>query len=132
MKREAIVPAGMRAFYDELGYAPAVRHGSTIYVSGQLGRDAQLRVVVDKEAQFVQVFENIATVLTAAGATFDDVVDVVSYHTDLRDLPLYLAVRDRYLGNVLVKPTWTAIGVSALGGEPGYLLQVQVIADTAR
>ena len=64
MKREAIVPAGMRAFYDDLGYAPAVRHGSTIYVSGQLGRDAQLRVVVDKEAQFVQVFENIATVLT--------------------------------------------------------------------
>ena len=34
-------------------------------------------------------------VLTAAGATFDDVVEMVTYHTDMRDLQLFISVKDR-------------------------------------
>ena len=37
--REAIVPAGMEPVYEQIHYAPAVRVGRTIYVSGQIGRD---------------------------------------------------------------------------------------------
>ncbi|AJY11360.1 hypothetical protein DB771_14730 [Burkholderia sp. AU29985] len=38
--REAIIPAGMEAVYERIGYAPAVRVRDTVYVSGQIGRDA--------------------------------------------------------------------------------------------
>lgn len=124
--REFIIPPGMEAVYDKIHYAPAVRVGSTLYVSGQIGRDENMRLVEEKEAQFVQVFENIKKVLAAAGFAFADIVDVTSFHTDMRDLPLYMQVRDRYF--IDNYPAWTAIGAASLGGQPGYLLEVKVVA----
>lgn len=125
-EREAIIPKGMEAIYENIHYAPAVRVGNTLYISGQIGRDENMKLVEDREAQFVQTFENMKKVLTAAGATFDDIVDVTSFHTDMRDLPLYMQVRDRYFtGNY---PAWTAIGAASLCGAPGYFLEVKAVA----
>ena len=124
--REPIIPAGMEAVYDNIRYAPAVRVGNTVYVSGQIGRDENMQLVEEKEAQFVQTFENIKKVLAAAGASFDDVVDVTSFHTDMRDLPLYMKVRDRYFTRNF--PAWTAIGAAQLCGQPGYFLEVKAVA----
>jgi enamine deaminase RidA (YjgF/YER057c/UK114 family) len=126
IEREAIIPKGMEAIYENIHYAPAVRVGNTLYISGQIGRDENMKLVEDREAQFVQTFENMKKVLTAAGATFDDIVDVTSFHTDMRDLPLYMQVRDRYFtGNY---PAWTAIGAASLCGAPGYFLEVKAVA----
>ncbi|MFV0459649.1 MAG: RidA family protein [Actinomycetales bacterium] len=126
--RQPIIPDGMQAVYDDIHYAPGVRVGDVVYVSGQIGRDANMLLVEDKRAQFVQVFENLRKVLEAAGASFDDVVDVLSFHTDMRDLPLYMQVRDEYLTNAESYPTWTAIGAAMLGGQAGYYLEVKVVA----
>ena len=124
--RQAIIPKGMEAVYDNIHYAPAVRVGNTLYISGQIGRDENMKLVEEREAQFVQTFENMKKVLSAAGATFADVVDVTSFHTDMRDLPLYMQVRDRYFtGNY---PAWTAIGAAQLCGAPGYFLEVKAVA----
>lgn len=125
-ERQAIIPKGMEAIYENIHYAPAVRVGNTLYISGQIGRDENMRLVEEKEAQFVQTFENMKKVLAAAGATFADIVDVTSFHTDMRDLPLYMQVRDRYFtGNY---PAWTAIGAASLCGAPGYFLEVKAVA----
>ena len=86
-ERKAIVPAGMEAVYEKIRYAPAVKVGNTIYVSGQIGRDAAMQLVEGREAQIVQAFENLKLVLTAAGASMSDVVEITSFHTDMRDLP---------------------------------------------
>ncbi len=94
--REAIIPAGMESVYDKIGYAPAIKVGDTVYVSGQIGRDAGMQLVEGREAQIVQAFENLKRVLEAGGATLDDVVDLTTFHTDMRDLPLFMQVRDRY------------------------------------
>ena len=124
--RQAIIPQGMETIYENIRYAPAVRVGNTLYISGQIGRDENMKLVEEKEAQFVQTFENMKKVLAAAGATFDDIVDVTSFHTDMRDLPLYMQVRDRYFtGNY---PAWTAIGAASLCGAPGYFLEVKAVA----
>jgi enamine deaminase RidA (YjgF/YER057c/UK114 family) len=45
----------------------------------------------------VQALQNLKLVLAAAGASLSDVVDLTTFHTDMRDLPLFLQVRDRYL-----------------------------------
>ena len=129
-QREAIIPKGMEAVYEKIHYAPGVRVGDTLYVSGQIGRDAQMRLVEDHEAQIVQAFENLKLVLEAAGATMDDIVDLTTFHTDMRDLPLYMQVRDRYFSGPH-RPAWTAIGAASLCGIPGYFLEVKAVAVLA-
>lgn len=121
-----IVPPGMEQVLAKVGYAPAVQVGNTIYVSGQIGRDADMQLVEGREAQIEQAFENLRTVLAAAGATMDDIVDLTTWHTDLRDMPLYMQVRDRYFGDF--RPTWTAIGAHMLCGQPGYIIEIKAVA----
>ncbi|MFM0506175.1 RidA family protein [Paraburkholderia sp. RL17-373-BIF-A] len=126
-KREAIIPAGMEAVYEKIHYAPAVKVGNTIYVSGQIGRDTAMYLVEGREAQIVQAFENLKLVLAAAGASLSDVVDVTTYHTDMRDLPLFMKVRDQYLTTHPL-PAWTAVGAHMLGGAAGYIVEIKAVA----
>lgn len=126
-KREAIIPAGMEAVYEKIHYAPAVKVGNTIYVSGQIGRDTAMQLVEGREAQIVQAFENLKLVLAAAGASLSDVVDVTTYHTDMRDLPLFMKVRDQYLTTHPLS-AWTAVGAHMLGGAAGYIVEIKAVA----
>lgn len=126
-ERKAVVPAGMEAVYERFRYAPAVKIGNTIYVSGQVGRDAKMQLVEGREAQTVQAFENLKKVLEAAGASLSDVVDLTTFHTDMRDLPLFLQIRDRYL-TTHPMPAWTAIGAHMLGGTAGDIVEIKAVA----
>lgn len=126
-KREAIIPPGMEAVYEKIRYSPAVKVGNTIYVSGQIGRDASMELVEGREAQIVQAFINLKLVLEAGGASLSDVVDMTTFHPDMRDLPLFMAVRDRYFTTHPL-PAWTAIGAHMLGGNAGYIVEIKAIA----
>ena len=126
VERESIIPTGMEAVYDDIHYSPAVRVGGTGYVSGQIGRDENLKVVADSEEQIVQAFENLKQVIEAAGGSMSDIVDLTSFHTDMRDLALFMKVKDRYLTKDY--PAWTAIGASALGGVPGLIVEIKAVA----
>lgn len=117
----------MEFIRDEIGYAPAVLADKRLYIAGQIGRNDRRELVAEKEAQFVQVFENLKRILEEAGGSFADLVEVTSYHTDMRDLPLYMAVRNRYMEGCY--PAWTAIGAASLCGVPGYFLEVKGIAE---
>jgi enamine deaminase RidA (YjgF/YER057c/UK114 family) len=123
--RETIIPKGMENIYEKFHYSPGVKIGNMLYIAGQVGRDENLQVIERKEAQFIQAFENVKKVLTAAGATFDDVVEMITYHTDLRDLQLFIQVKDRYFTNQY--PTWTGIGTPALA-MPGLLVEIKCTA----
>jgi enamine deaminase RidA (YjgF/YER057c/UK114 family) len=98
-----------------------------LYIAGQVGRDTELNVVEGKEAQFAQAFENVKKVLTAAGATFDNVVEMVTYHTDMRDLQLFIEVKNRYLTSPDKLPTWTGIVTHALA-MPGLCVEIKCTA----
>ncbi len=117
----------MQNLQETFRYSPGVRAGSLLFIAGQVGRDEGLNVVAGKEAQFTQAFENVKKVLAAAGATMDDVVDMVSYHTDMRDLPLFIQVRDRYVTNSERYPAWTALAVAALA-MPGLFAEIKCTA----
>jgi len=86
--------------------------------------------MTEREAQMVQAFENLKTVLAAAGATLRDIVDLTTFHTDMRDLPLFMRVRDRYLDTHPL-PAWTAVGAHMLGGEAGYFVEIKAVAVLA-
>lgn len=123
--RETIIPKGMENIYEKFHYSPGVKVGNVLYIAGQVGRDENLRVVEGTEAQFAQAFENVQKVLTAAGATFEDVVEMVTYHTDMRDLQLFMKVKDCYFTKTY--PTWTGIGTPALA-MPGLLVEIKCTA----
>ena len=125
--RTAVIPEGMEAVYEKIRYSPAVKVGNTLYVSGQIGRDASMQLVEGREAQMVQAFENLKRVLETAGASLAHVVDLTTFHTDMRDLPLFMQVRDRYFDHHPL-PAWTAVGAHMLGGAAGYIVEIKAVA----
>ena len=121
--RKVIVPEGMENIYDTYHYAPGIQVGDTLYISGQVGRDENLQVVEGVEAQFAQAFENVGKVLTAARASFDDVVELETWFTDeMGELKTFLAVKDRYFTNRY--PTWTGFAVKGFS-MPGILVEIK-------
>lgn len=126
-KRESIIPRDMQNIHERFHYSPGVKVGNLLYIAGQVGRNENLQVIEGKEAQFVQAFENVKKVLTAAGATFDDIVEMVTYHVDMSDLPLFIQVKDRYFTNKDRYPTWTGIGTTVLA-MPGLLVEIKCTA----
>ncbi|MEM1048471.1 MAG: RidA family protein [Pseudomonadota bacterium] len=124
--REVIVPPGLEAVYETFHYAPGIRAGNTLYISGQVGRDRDLNVVEGTEAQYVQAFENVRAVLDAAGATFDNVVELETWFLeDMQDLKLFMAVKDRYFTNLY--PTWTGFAVRGFS-MPGIHVEIKCTA----
>lgn len=126
MKRRLIVPPGLELLVERYRYAPGVLVGDTLYVSGQVGRDEQLKVIEDKEAQFEQAFANVGKVLAAADMSFADVVELETWLLDFQaDLPLLMKVKDKFFGSTT--PTWTGFGVKGFS-MPGIALEVKVTA----
>jgi enamine deaminase RidA (YjgF/YER057c/UK114 family) len=129
----------MEILYEKYHYCPGIKIGNTLYIAGQVGRDDNMQVVAEPEAQFVQTFENVKKVLTTAEATFDNVVEMVTYHVTSPELytasgqqpftipylPLFIEVKDRYFTNNY--PTWTGVGVTTLS-TPGLIVEIKCIA----
>jgi enamine deaminase RidA (YjgF/YER057c/UK114 family) len=106
-------------------FSPALRVDQTVYVSGQIGVGEDGLPLLDAEAQFVAAFESLADLLALGGCGFEDVVDVMSFHTSFDQFDLFIAVRDRYLlGPVF--PCWTAVGAEL--GLAGALVEVKCVA----
>jgi enamine deaminase RidA (YjgF/YER057c/UK114 family) len=125
VSKEVVIPEGMKRTYEGLHFAPAVREGDRLFCSGQVGTTPDGKISEDPETQFVQAFENVKAVLTAAGATFDDVLEMTTFHVGFNaNIAKFMAVKDRYVEAPY--PAWTAIGVSELAW--GALVEVKVIA----
>ena len=109
------------------GYSQAVRVGETVLVSGQTPLDSHGNLLHegDIRGQTRQVFENLKTVLAAAELSLDQVVEIVSYHTNMSDIAAMNEVKAEYLTENL--PAWTAVGVTSLA-FPGQLLEIKAMA----
>ncbi len=95
-------------------YSQAVVHGDTLYVSGQIPLDPGTMELVDGDmrAQVTRVFDNLAAVAAAAGATLDDTLKLNVFLTDLGHFALVSEVMADYFGKPY--PARAAIGVAAL------------------
>jgi 2-iminobutanoate/2-iminopropanoate deaminase len=98
----------------------------TIYISGQIAYDKDGKIVgADMKAQAEQVFKNLETALTAAGAKFSDVVKMNSYITDMSKAQAVRDVRARYFTDAT--PASTFVEVKGLV-RPELLLEIEVVA----
>lgn len=124
-KRDAVFPANRHALYDLHQYSPAIRSGDLLFVSGQVGSRDDGSPEPDFARQVKLAFANLKAVLAAAGASFDDVIDVTSFHTDPeKQFETVMAVRAQEIGEA-PWPTWTAVGVTWLAG---FDFEIKVIA----
>ena len=124
-KRDAIFPAKRHALYDLHQYSAAIRSGDLLFVSGQVGSREDGTPEPVFEDQVRRAFANLRAVLAAAGASFEDVIDVTTFHIDATaQFDTFLAVRAEEIGEPPY-PNWTAVGVTWLSG---FDFEIKVIA----
>jgi enamine deaminase RidA (YjgF/YER057c/UK114 family) len=125
-RRDAVFPAnGRHALYDAHRYSPAIRSGDLLFVSGQVGSRDDGSPEPVFEDQVRRAFANLHAVLAGAGCTFDDVVDVTTFHTDPEgQIETVMKVRGDEIGEPPY-PNWTAVGVTWLAG---FDFEIKVIA----
>jgi enamine deaminase RidA (YjgF/YER057c/UK114 family) len=126
MTKQIIIPAGMEPYYEHYHFAPAIKVGNTVWVSGQTGMKANGDVPESLEDQLHLAFQSLKYVLEAAGATLDDIVDLTTFHIDFPNgTEKIMEVKNEYLTKNY--PAWTAVGVSSLA-VPGLLVELKVVA----
>lgn len=109
-------------------YTDAVRvEGPLLFVSGVVPVDEAGELVGgdDVVAQARQVFTNMGAVLAAAGATFDDVVKVTVFLTDVDDRARINAVRQEAFGATRPASTLVEVAVLAVSGAK---IEVEAVA----
>ena len=128
-QRELVAPDEMKHLVERFNYSPAVKVGNLLFAAGQVGRDSDMNVIDSSlEDHIVAAWENVGKVLAAAGASYEDIVEMTTFHVDLQEqLPLFLQIKDRYIPRTDVPPAWTAIGITELT-FPGQLVEIKVVA----
>lgn len=108
-------------------YSHAVRAGNLLFIAGQTAWDKDGKLVGpgDIEAQADQAMKNIASHLEAAGATFDNIVNMVIYLTDMRYREAVGKIRRKYMREPF--PASTSVQVVALA-EPDMLIEIEAVA----
>ena len=125
-KNSVVIPSEMKAMYDNFHFAPAVKDGDRLFCSGVIGIGPDGKAPSDPETQFTQAFESLKSVLTAAGASFGDIVDITTFHVGLQaNIRTFTKVKDRYVSAPY--PAWTAIGITELA-FPGGLVEIKAVA----
>lgn len=133
MKKQAInsanpifaTPDGSTIF-KKFGYSPAVRAGDFLYIAGQIGLNPDGSMPANDEGQIVNAFDRLKIVLEEAGASLDDIVELVSYHVGLQDhLGKFIEIKGRYIREPF--PTWTILEIAGLA-RPGLVIEIKAVA----
>ena len=126
-KKEAIQPKNVwnsRVF----GFTHAVKKGNILTISGQNGINIKGEVEGkgDFEKQLRLAFENMKNILAEAGMTFDDVLMLRSYLTDIKNLEKFVQIELEYF-KIDFPPAHTSVEVPKLA-LPDLLVEVDAIA----
>ncbi|OGR26641.1 MAG: reactive intermediate/imine deaminase [Desulfuromonadaceae bacterium GWB2_53_15] len=107
-------------------YSQAVQAGNMLFCSGQIALDPSTGEMVqgDVVVQAERVMENIAAVLTAAGAGFDNVVKTTIFLVEMGDFAAVNEIYGRYFSNH--KPARSTVAVKSL--PRGALVEIETVA----
>jgi 2-iminobutanoate/2-iminopropanoate deaminase len=107
-------------------YSQAVKAGNLLFLSGQIPIDPKTGNLVDGgiESQTRQVFRNIAAILEAAGASFDNVVLAGVFLADMNDFGKMNAIYADYFSSPA--PARATVQVARLPKD--CLVEIQVTA----
>lgn len=111
---------------NDLPFSDAIRHGDTIYVSGQGPVDPDTGEVVGDSAaaQTDRTLDNVEAILAAAGVGLEDIVNATLYFDDMGD---YAAVNEAYRER-LSEPYPARTAVEVADHPVDILIEISVIA----
>ncbi len=94
-------------------YTPAIQHGNTLYMSGQLGRDAKGKLPEGVAAQTHNAMKRIKTLVETHGSSMDRVVKCTVFLADIAEWGDFNKVYMQYFkpGH---RPARSALGVGGL------------------
>ncbi|HLK64879.1 MAG TPA: RidA family protein [Bryobacteraceae bacterium] len=101
-------------------FSPGILVDGTLYIAGQTGQDLKTNEVPkDFEAEVKLCLDRIGIILKAAGMTYDDVVSVQVYLTDIE---LFSKMNAVY-GSVFKapRPARTTVGVTKLAAAAAHV-----------
>jgi 2-iminobutanoate/2-iminopropanoate deaminase len=107
-------------------YSQAIVAGGFLFTAGQIALDPDTGKIVDGGIveQTNRVFANLAAVLKAAGARWNDVVKTTVFLADLGDFPTVNEIYAKQVGSA--RPARSTVEVSAL--PRGALIEIELIA----
>ena len=125
--------------YDRESFAPARRSGDLLFISGIIvaRRQGEGTDIESFKNEVRRTFRRIQHELEAAGASFDDVVMINSFHvwsgpdfggTKEEQFDAFNQVKEEFMHGP--HPAWTAVGSTGLLGTGG-IVEVQMIAHVA-
>lgn len=107
-------------------YSQAMRVGSLVYTSGQIGIDPAVGKITatDVAGQAEQVCKNLAAVLSAAGTDLSHTIKTTCFLADITD---FAAFNEVYARHFTGKPARSCVAAKAL--PAGALCEIEVIAE---
>lgn len=113
-----------RKFQEQYGFSDAVIAGDLIFLSGIVAGKAPGET--DLKPGYDRAYQAIGRILERAGASYDDIVDITSFHTDVTaQIDAMAEVQKKYVKAPY--PAWTAIDVDRLLPDGG-LTEIKIIA----
>lgn len=126
MAGDLILPDALKPTYQNFKFAPGVRAGGLLHMSGILGTGADGAVPADPTAEFEAAFQQAKMVLAEAGLDFTDIVEMTTFHIGLQEhIGTFMAVKDKYINAPY--PAWTAVGTTELA-FPGARMELKITA----
>lgn len=126
MAGDLILPDALKPTYQNFKFAPGVRAGGLLHMSGILGTGADGAVPADPTEEFEAAFQQAKMVLAEAGLDFTDIVEMTTFHIGLQEhIGTFMAVKDKYITEPY--PAWTAVGTTELA-FPGARMELKITA----
>lgn len=112
-------------FDDDWHFSRAIDAGEFVFFSGVTGSRPDYTVSEDPLMQFREAFQFLEATLSDAGLGFENIVEMTSYHVDLRmHLKAFMQAKDEFIRPPY--PAWSCIGTTELITE-GTLVEIRVI-----
>jgi len=119
-------PAGLASPFSRYSHAAEAGPGSRwLFISGQVGVNAEGVLAQGIEAQMEQVFQNIETILADANMAISNLVKVTALLVNRDDVGIFREVRDRHLSD---HPAASTLMIVSGLGHPDWLVEIEGVA----
>ena len=125
----SLIPIKTNAAPDPVGpYNQAIKAGNFIYCSGQIAINPssnKIDCLGDIKGETTQVLKNLKAVLTASGASLEDVIKTTIFLTDLNNFQIVNNIYSEFFQNE-PSPARACVEVSSL--PKGVLIEIDCVA----
>ena len=132
IERTVVKTRGVDQPLGAYSHAVSVRPGRLVFIAGQVAvsEDGDVVGKGDLPAQTRQVFHNLEQILSSAGATFENVVQLTTYLVSSQSVDDFIAARTEIYPRIFPNgsyPTNTLLVIDRLVREE-FLIEIEAIA----